>query len=1073
MPGIDNASAGGSSGATSAPNKLAAAIFALQQYYILMGRNDLVGIVGDISGVDAQQKAKIEKLNTAIQEKNSLKTVPFEVVQALMFTLIDNTEGAYFTKDLLTDTGLLSRFEPGGAQGSKKYDGIEKYVQIVYESPDNFDHGIDAPFYIKDARPSIVSLNALSGWASGDDEDNASIRNLITTSTVSPVPTGEKDENGEPKYKTELVDCKFTQLNKNPRNPDKFDSPCLSAFMFPNHRMSPAIRGAGAVSLFTNSIPTVEMSRCVPYINIRFISAVPSELGKKTGQISLIRFLGMGDDDPDDNTFSDNIGLEGALPQKLLSEYNGATLTRNIDAKKDSELLAYSTALSSAGMELFTSPQTLVNAEINREGYTGNSQTTLNPFAPFLTLNSLRVTISGLGNALHCNKTGTLSFTLHDRSRMPDIAPLIAPSLFGHTYLQVEFGWSHPDDDPSENAYGALINSMRGSQQFNIQSSDFSIENDGQVKIDMRIAARGASEIRMFPIVTGNVMPLSPFKSIIESQMTKINTQLIGKDFDDTSLKEIRNKITISTTSANSPATVISRTTWDTFMKFLKPGEGGLTSEEMKDAIDKLVGVLDSTNQEIKGGEIYKSAESFRTEVEFKLRQLEETNDPFYPTKIEPEVTQSGKDLISLGKVIMSFIGAPLAATTKFDEVQVMFYRFNSQAGAARYLGSIANFLVDVDELAVVVGEYASNNPSMSIAGFINFINSNLIAKPDNINYGLADLYTKLSEARLAGEGVDKEDKNTQEDIQNNIKAVNDEIERALQRIYSRSGKPCTPEFKIPRLSIMLEAMPAFTKEDDGPFSVDPTKTILRVHIMDLKASPHESEMFLHNVMNNSEIAAKIKTNSSTAYSEAQSAQDPQPAPPPDQTNNDEGLLKSDGVTNIADDVKEADKSDYEVIVSGISNKEIKRIIKQTVPSLTFGLGYTALNSFSLRSTTTGPVGNVLLLNSITPSKSSAVEPKNKTSNFEDVTVYPASANIDMLGCPLLEYGQQFFVDLDTGTTADNIYRITQIDHSLTAGEFRTSATLSFNSSGTIKTMRSMLKTAQLGLLKQVETEKK
>jgi len=43
--GVDNAAAGGSSGTTSASNKLSAAMFELRKYYTMMGRGDLVQII--------------------------------------------------------------------------------------------------------------------------------------------------------------------------------------------------------------------------------------------------------------------------------------------------------------------------------------------------------------------------------------------------------------------------------------------------------------------------------------------------------------------------------------------------------------------------------------------------------------------------------------------------------------------------------------------------------------------------------------------------------------------------------------------------------------------------------------------------------------------------------------------------------------------------------------------------------------------------------------------------------------------------------------------------------------------
>jgi hypothetical protein len=40
------------------------------------------------------------------------------------------------------------------------------------------------------------------------------------------------------------------------------------------------------------------------------------------------------------------------------------------------------------------------------------------------------------------------------------------------------------------------------------------------------------------------------------------------------------------------------------------------------------------------------------------------------------------------------------------------------------------------------------------------------------------------------------------------------------------------------------------------------------------------------------------------------------------------------------------------------------------------------------------------------------------------------------LGCALLNINQQFFIDFGTGTTADNIYLLTHIEHRIKQGSF-------------------------------------
>lgn len=50
----------------------------------------------------------------------------------------------------------------------------------------------------------------------------------------------------------------------------------------------------------------------------------------------------------------------------------------------------------------------------------------------------------------------------------------------------------------------------------------------------------------------------------------------------------------------------------------------------------------------------------------------------------------------------------------------------------------------------------------------------------------------------------------------------------------------------------------------------------------------------------------------------------------------------------------------------------------------------------------------------------------------------PAKMDLRMIGCPVVEYAQQFFVDMQTGTTVDDIYTVTKIQHTIEPGKFVT-----------------------------------
>jgi hypothetical protein len=59
--------------------------------------------------------------------------------------------------------------------------------------------------------------------------------------------------------------------------------------------------------------------------------------------------------------------------------------------------------------------------------------------------------------------------------------------------------------------------------------------------------------------------------------------------------------------------------------------------------------------------------------------------------------------------------------------------------------------------------------------------------------------------------------------------------------------------------------------------------------------------------------------------------------------------------------------------------------------------------------------------------------------------VTPTEVTADMLGCPLINFGQSVYIDFGTGTTIDNIYACTSVSHTFSPGEFSTSAKFVIN----------------------------
>ena len=260
------------------------------------------------------------------------------------------------------------------------------------------------------------------------------------------------------------------------------------------------------------------------------------------------------------------------------------------------------------------------------------------------------------------------------------------------------------------------------------------------------------------------------------------------------------------------------------------------------------------------------------------------------------------------------------------------------------------------------------------------------------------------------------------------------------------------PSFIVPKISLYFETLPGYSGDDANGFYPDHGKVILRVHVVDQNATPHDDQRFMLAAMNDSEVARKINSAAVAAAAAASESSTPDSG-----ANN--GVAEDAENAGAISQTTEAsnNSSKYVVYTSNISNSELKDIIKSTVPSMTFGSQFSAMTSVSLSSNTSGEVNNVLLLNSISDDSSTT---PGQNSEMEDITVIPASARVTMLGCPLVEYGQQYFIDMGTGTTADNLYVVTSISHNIAAGKFDTSLGLTFCSNGTMSTFRGNISSA-------------
>ena len=254
--------------------------------------------------------------------------------------------------------------------------------------------------------------------------------------------------------------------------------------------INPSSVATEVVSTAMNSLPTIELSRAQPYLNIEFLSSETSADAVAKGRtkgITTSRFL-LGDSPPD--------AYEGFASAPFFNKANQ-------EGEGQNEV----TRSTYSGMDVFTMPQTLTRASPVANDFLQHNDPTnpVDPFRPFLSIESFGLTVGSppVGtDALGCSVTANLSLILHDRKRLVDIAPLVTPGGFAKgDILRISYGYAHPDGQlvtvPSQaqrfsTSFGHVIDGMRNTELFAVSSADFSMTEAGEMKIDMTAFSIGA-----------------------------------------------------------------------------------------------------------------------------------------------------------------------------------------------------------------------------------------------------------------------------------------------------------------------------------------------------------------------------------------------------------------------------------------------------------------------------------------------------------------------------------------------------------------------------------------------------
>jgi len=877
-------------------------------------------------------------------------------------------------------------------------------------------------------------------------------------------------DNGEKSNIKELLQLEDNSpINSTIDSPSK-EAPNISIIFSNSVRVSLEQRNVDAVTIFMNGIPSLELARATPFVNIQFFFPRPPRSGNNEIQsLSLVKFL-EGAKKVNENT-----------AESLMVD--GASVTAGLIASSKAAA-EQSPTYSTAGMELFTSPQTLVNADM-----TDNESLRANPvldkFRPLLSFNDLEITIVPT-KGLMSNKTATMKMTLHDRSRLSEVAELIRPDMYALNEIMIEYGWHHPDGESivgTDNPYGDLINGMRLKEKFGIINSSFTFTDAGAVEITLKLSMRGSIAfdtelISSTDKFSGNTMKeIEKLQELVGKLREKVfpqsakskeirGVQILDAASDATSyftlspeLKKALNQITADLNKGNPDAKQLSKALNELLADSNKKGNTSLVQKLKQNiigAVDekmkKLTNIKDPfldiaiDSLEKKGSETAKK--SGRTAKRIGTGRNKKPTDaekaaPAAGTAPATGATPSVKKIdntniknvlngeISLATLLLHFVAEPLANSKQFDEIQFIYYPFNSYAAFARDM-NIGNFIVDMGYLSEMLTKYrlehVSKSGIMTLNQFLSFLAEILLDDPAARSFGL------MENGKPLFKDVTKDGQTSIETV-DEAPTYNDRVNKLLKTV--------TPDgtFRMPQIQFYVEALSEDIDAEDGQDILATNgRTILRIHVFDKQASSYTTLSSLLSSMRDTELdnISLAGKNNNTSTSDKEKNKRKQSDQEIAELQSKANLDQANAVIKAAADSEGlirpvADNSDMYTVSGG--SRKLKEFIQSSMPYIIYGAQGTTILKANLSSIQDPKLNTVNLLRSF---QKSQLQPNGENPGGLPMRVIPTQLEINMLGCPLIDFAQAFYVDFQSGTTADNIYAVSGITHKFSAGSFAT-----------------------------------
>lgn len=903
-------------------------------------------------------------------------------------------------------------------------------------------NGVLSSAGLKSALEQFVTNGSGTSQALNDQQKEQLFKLLRFYSTAGKLNV--TSEQVDKSHKSVSADGKSTQDIKNLKeviNPLEIGEKPATIIMSDSPFINPVSRNIEKVEVFMNGIPSYVLARCVPYLDAEFQFDRRADPRLQTP--GLLKFLlGTGEGDL-------NKG-----PNKAMADAH----RRPSPSGKDSEL-------TFAGMEMFTAPQTLVNPSPVANG--NRYVPIIDPFKPFMTLDGVEISVVPTVG-MYAYKKAKMTLKLHDRSRLSEISDLVKPEVYTRTTVWLTYGWRHPDEP--NNPYATFINdNMMMREAYGIINSSFSFEPTGGVALTIELFTKSISEMQTVKVDESPSSSTSLVRQVTQLRQDIARLRLAkGLDTGAGSSREIR-PLQILDAAERGELPDMSkneiRKNLAVLISAISKPDPNVDPDLQRDLVKNLNEIYGPG----KPGFFERLKSSVAAAVNEKFSAAMTGLDPFLPSnekdssnpladlveKFNPKPQGGAKKhtrrMVSLGKIFSTFVLPAMATTDAVDDIQIFFYAFNDSAGPASGT-NIGEFPIEMSLFLDQWREHVTKRGSekITIEEFLRVLVDAHVNDPRTMSYGIR---TRLEPY---GPDIDWRPKKGQEQ----------RVESMEADLLSRFGV-----FKKPAIEMYIETLPerstAFVKAVDitrsasngavGGATTDGRKRIMRIHVYDKQAHPYKTaELLLKSDDGDDKFYIAGKDFSKRAAGLVEKAR-------ADAANKQ----TSDQITRKA--AQDLQGNDTPIDLS--TNAAIKQAVARIVPTIIYGSNATAVINATLSSQQEPLLATVQMLNA---GKQNTTTPNGAGAGGIPLRVIPTMMQMTTYGCPLMNLAQLYFVDFNTGTTADNLYIVSHIVHSFAPGKFESNMNMTFaDAYGRYEGAQSVFKSMQQFVDGQQDTAKR